>query len=390
MKRLVVLILIAAVGVGGFFLYRNYHAAPSDRILVSGNIELEQVNIGFKTAGRVIERTVDEGDKVTKGEVVARLDKDQLMRQRDREVASLAEAQASLDASRTGLEMQTETSAADMEARQADLTTSQSRLSELKKGSRPQEIAEATAAVASAQSDYDHARKDWDRAQSLHKDDDISTSQFDQARSRLDSADANLKAAKEREALVKEGSRSEDIDQANAQVLKASAGIKSSKASALDIKRREEDVVAKQADIEREKAQIALIDSQLSDTTATSPITGVVLVKSVDVGEVVAPGTAILTVGDIDHPWLRAYINETDLGRVKLGSKVRVTTDAFPGKVYDGKVSFISSDAEFTPKQIQTTEERVKLVYRIKIDVDNPQHELKSNMPADAEILVNR
>ncbi len=388
MKRLVLIVLIAAVGIGGFLLYRNYHATPTDRIIVSGNIELEQVNIGFKTAGKVIERTVDEGDKVTKGEIVARLDKDQLMRQRDREQASLAEAEASLDAARTGLEMQTETSAADMEARQADLTTSQSRLSELKSGSRPQEIAQAEAAVASAQSDYDHAKKDWERAQSLHKDDDISTSQFDQARGRLDGADANLKAAKQREALVKEGSRSEDIDQANAQVLKASAGIKSSKASALDIKRRQEDVAAKQADIEREKAQIALIDSQISDTTAVSPISGVVLVKSVDVGEVVAPGTAILTVGDIDHPWLRAYINETDLGRVKLGSKVRVTTDAFPGKVYDGKVSFISSDAEFTPKQIQTTEERVKLVYRVKIDVDNPQHELKSNMPADAEILV--
>ena len=158
----------------------------------------------------------------------------------------------------------------------------------------------------------------------------------------------------------------------------------------MDIKRRQEDVTGKQAEIEREKAQIALIDSQLNDTTAVSPITGVVLVKSTDVGEVVAPGTAIVTVGDIDHPWVRAYINEKDLGRVKLGSKVRVTTDAYPGKVYDGHVSFIASEAEFTPKQIQTTEERVKLVYRIKIDVDNPQHELKSNMPADAEILVNQ
>ena len=101
-----------------------------------------------------------------------------------------------------------------------------------------------------------------------------------------------------------------------------------------------------------------------------------------------APGTSVVTVGDIDHPWLRAYIREQDLGRVKLGDKVKVTTDSFRDKVYDGKVSFISSDAEFTPKQIQTSEERVKLVYRIKIDVDNSRHELKSNMPADAEILT--
>ncbi len=390
MKRLALLIVLVAVGVGGYMLYRNYHAAPTDRILVSGNIELEQVNIGFKTAGRIVERTVDEGDKVTKGQVIARLDKDQLIQQRQRELASLSEAEAQLSAARTGLEMQQQTSVADMDSRQADLQSSQSRLAALKSGSRPQEIAEANAAVASAQAEYDRAKKEWDRAQMLHKNDDISTSQFDQARSRFDGAEASLNQARERAGLVKEGSRSEDIQQAEAQVAKANAGIKGSQASSLDIKRRQEDVTGKQAEIEREKAQIALIDSQLNDTTAVSPITGVVLVKSADVGEVVAPGTAIVTVGDIDHPWVRAYINEKDLGRVKLGSKVRVTTDAYPGKVYDGHVSFISSEAEFTPKQIQTTEERVKLVYRIKIDVDNPQHELKSNMPADAEILVNQ
>ena len=94
-----------------------------------------------------------------------------------------------------------------------------------------------------------------------------------------------------------------------------------------------------------------------------------------------------MTVGDLDHPWLRGYIKETDLGRVKLGTKARVKTDG--GKTYDGTVSFIAPDAEFTPKQIQTTEERVKLVYRIKIDVDNRSHELKGNMPVDAELLLN-
>jgi HlyD family secretion protein len=130
------------------------------------------------------------------------------------------------------------------------------------------------------------------------------------------------------------------------------------------------------------------VDAQLADTLAVSPVDGVVLVKSADVGEVLAAGATVVTIGDVDHPWLRAYINETDLGRVKLGSKARITTDSYPGKIYDGRVSFISSEAEFTPKQIQTQEERVKLVYRIKIEVDNPKHELKSNMPADAEIVL--
>jgi HlyD family secretion protein len=133
---------------------------------------------------------------------------------------------------------------------------------------------------------------------------------------------------------------------------------------------------------------VALIDSQLGDTVAASPIDGVVLVKSANVGEILAPGTTVMTIGDIDHPWLRGYINERDLGRVKLGTKAKISTDSYPGKVYWGRVSFIASEAEFTPKQIQTSEERLKLVYRIKIDVDNPQRELKSNMPADAELVL--
>ena len=126
----------------------------------------------------------------------------------------------------------------------------------------------------------------------------------------------------------------------------------------------------------------------MADTIAVSPINGVVLVKAADVGEILAPGASVVTVGDIEHPWLRAYIREQDLGRVKIGAKAKVTTDSFPGKAYDGRVSYLASEAEFTPKQIQTSEERVKLVYRIKIEIDNPRHELKSNMPADAEILT--
>src|SRR5439155_1091762 len=144
-------------------------------------------------------------------------------------------------------------------------------------------------------------------------------------------------------------------------------------------------------EIEQAKAAVEAARTQQgqADAGALSPIDGVVLVKSAEVGEVVGAGTAFLTIGDIGSPWLRAYINEKDLGRVKLGARATVTTDSFPGKAYGGRVSFISSEAEFTPKQIQTQEERVKLVYRIKIDIQNPQHELKSNMPGDAVISID-
>jgi HlyD family secretion protein len=114
----------------------------------------------------------------------------------------------------------------------------------------------------------------------------------------------------------------------------------------------------------------------------------VVLSKNLEPGEYVAPGTPVVTIGDLVNVWLRAYVNETDLGRVKVGQKARVTTDTDPRKIYDGRISFIASQAEFTPKNVQTEKERVKLVYRIKIDIRNPDMELKPGMPADAKIVL--
>jgi HlyD family secretion protein len=331
---------------------------------------------------------VDEGDSVKKGMIVARLDKDQLLRQRDREQAALAEAQSQLSQAGTTVEWTKQSQASDLDQRRADLAQAQAKLRELETGSRPQEIKEAAAAVESARAEAERTQKDWERAQVLFKRDDISASQYDQYRKNAESAAAALRQAEERYAMVREGPRKEEIEAARAQVTRAAASVKWAQAQHLDVTRKQEDVVARRAEIERERAQIALIDSQLGDTVAASPIDGVVLVKSANVGEILAPGTTVMTIGDIDHPWLRGYINERDLGRVKLGTKAKISTDSYPGKVYRGRISFIASEAEFTPKQIQTSEERVKLVYRIKIDVDNPQHELKSNMPADAEIVL--
>jgi HlyD family secretion protein len=117
-----------------------------------------------------------------------------------------------------------------------------------------------------------------------------------------------------------------------------------------------------------------------------SPLSGVVLSENIEPGEFVAAGTPVVTVGELANVWLRAYISEPDLGRVKVGQATRVRTDTYPGKFYEGRVSFLSSQAEFTPRNVQTEQERVKLVYRVKIDLPNPQMELKPGMPADAEI----
>jgi HlyD family secretion protein len=390
MKRIIlILIVLAAVGAAAVYVFRGMGSDKSGRIVVSGNIELTEVNIAFKTAGRLIERTVDEGDAVKKGQIIARLDRDQLMAQREREVAGLESARTQLAQSETSMAWEKATLAADIEQRRADLASNEARLAELNNGARPQEKLDARAAVDSAQSELDRAKKDWDRSQTLFKDDDISAAQFDQYRNRWESAQAALKSMTEREALVLAGPRAEVIKAQQGQVERARAAVKIAEANSLEMKRREEDLGTRRAEIARSTASIAMIDSQLADTIVASPVDGVVLVKAADVGEVLAPGTTVVTVGDIDHPWLRGYVNETDLGKVKLGAKAKVTTDSYPGKVYQGRVTFISSEAEFTPKQIQTEQERVKLVYRIKIEMDNPRRELKENMPADAEIVLD-
>lgn len=386
-KRILIVVILAAAAVA-VWAYRGRNRQPENRIVVSGNIELNEVNIAFKTAGRLVERTVDEGDPVKKGQEIARLDRDQLLAQRAAQVAALQSAQSQLDQAQTSVQWQRQTLSADIETRRADLSSNEARLAELKNGSRPQEKLDAKAAVDAARSELQRAQGDWDRAQQLFKDDDISRAQYDQYRSRWESATAALNSAREREALVLAGPRVEQVNAAQGQVERARGALKSAEANSLEMKRREQEIATRRAEIERAKANLELIDSQLADTIAVSPVDGVVLVKSADVGEVLAPGTAVVTVGDIEHPWLRGYINETDLGKVKLGAPVNVTTDSYPGKVYHGKVIFIASEAEFTPKQIQTAQERVKLVYRIKIELDNSSRELKSNMPADGQIVL--
>jgi HlyD family secretion protein len=383
-KRIpVIIVALAAAGAAVYLLTRTGDEAPN-RIEVSGNIELTEVQIAFKTSGRLLERNVDEGDVVQKGMVVARLDQDQLEAQRERETAALALAKAQLAQAETALAWQTESFAANLVERRADLAAFEARLQELENGSRPEEIREAEAAVASAEAEFDRARRDWERAEKLYRDDDISTAQYDQYRSRWEGAEAALTQARQRRALALAGPRKEQIEAAAAQVERARAAVRAAENNRLEIRKREQELPLRRAEIARAGANLALVNTQIADAAAVSPVDGVVLVKSAEPGEVLAAGTPVLSIGDIEHPWLRAYINQTDLGRVKLGTRAVVTTDSYPDKEYEGRVSFISSEAEFTPKQIQTPEERVKLVYRIKIDLANPDQELKSNMPADA------
>jgi HlyD family secretion protein len=387
-KLLIPLIGVIVVVIGlVLFLSGWWSGPPAERLAFSGNIELTEVRVSFKIPGRIEQLALREGDRVTKGQVVAILDRSQLNRQRERIEAARAAAASRVDQMATAIDFQSQNLEGQIAQRQAEFDSAQAVLDELLAGNRSQDVEQARANLERARTELETAERDWHRAQTLFRAEDISASAFDQAKARFEVAGAALKQAEERFSLVQEGARPETIAGARAQLSRAQAGLRLAEANRLEVKRTRQEREARLLDLRAIEAELRVIDVQLADAVAISPIDGVVLTKSAEEGEVVAAGTALLTLGDIEHPWLRGYVGERDLGRIKLGTPVRISTDSYPGKAYRGTISFISSEAEFTPKHIQTPEERVKLVYRLKVEVENPNQELKSNMPADAVII---
>ena len=202
------------------------------------------------------------------------------------------------------------------------------------------------------------------------------------------SAESARDAANQRLALAREGARRQDIAEAEARVETAQAGVNVAQAARRDVEIQRAALIAAQAREKELSAQLEAAKTQLSYTEIRSPLDGVVLTKNVEAGEFVNPGTPVVTIANIDDLWMNIYIPETQTGLVKLGQAVRVTVDSFPGKHSKGRSPLCPSESEFTPKTILTQEERIKLVYRTKISLENTQQRLKPGMPADAEILL--
>lgn len=386
-RKLIPVLLIALTAVvvaAWWFGFRKDGA--EDTIKISGNIELTEVNIGFKTPGKLMELSVKEGDLVKAGQVIGRLDTAQLESQKRMAEAALAAAESRLLQQGSAIEFQQQSLAGTTMQRRAELASAESQLSELLAGSRTQEKEQARAFAAQAEAEATRAEADWKRAQTLFATEDISAADRDRAKAAFEATQASARQARERLALVEEGPRSETIETAKAQVARAKAALHATEAGRFDSTRLQQERQSRLADIEQARASLAVIETQLSDAIAKSPVDGVVLVKSAEEGEVLAAGTTIATIADLAHPWLRGYVGQQYQGRVQLGSPVAVVTDSFPDRRFEGRLSFLASEAEFTPKQIQTEEERVKLVYRVKIDLKNPDGALKANMPADAFI----
>ncbi len=370
-------VLAALVGGGVFYAARDDAGAAAE-IRISGNIEATDVELSFRVPGWIEERIASEGEMVEAGATVARLDQTELRQEtamRHAEVAAVAAKLAELEAGPRPEEA----------ARaQAAMAQAQARLAELEAGSRTQDINAARAAVEAATAEQVRAEADYARLERLFAQNVIPQRDLDAAEAAYRKTSALVAEARERLRLVQEGPRREQIASARAATEEAGAWRDQVLSGP-----RLETIEQARAELTRAREALGLAETRLGYAELRSPISGVVLSEHVEAGEYVTPGAPVVTVGDLDMVWLRGYLDETDLGRVRIGQRVVVKTDGRPGKTYEGALAFIASEAEFTPKSVQTDKERVKLVYRVKIDIPNPDGELKPGMPADAYIRVD-
>ena len=309
---------------------------PADRVRVSGQVEATEVQVAAPVGGRLLQLRVAEGDRVKVGDVVAQLD--------------TVDAQLAL--ARVG----------------AERDQAQAQLRLLRAGARPEDIrqaeaqrATADADVRAAETELAAAQADVDRFEGLLASNSGSRKQRDDAVTRRDVAKERVQAARDRVTAAREA------------VARLRAGA------------RREDVDAARARVAAMTAQIAAFEKSIADATLTSPIAGVVTEKLVDAGELLSPRAPVVVIADLDHVWANVYVNERDVPRLRLGQSATVFTDA-GGAGLRGAVSYISSKAEFTPRNVQTAEDRSKLVYRLKVTVDNKAGALKIGMPVEAEI----
>ncbi|MFH2012988.1 MAG: efflux RND transporter periplasmic adaptor subunit [Pseudomonadota bacterium] len=333
MKKRVIIIIFVIIFISvGLLVYFGQRKNQLSELYYSGTIEATQANLAFQIGGRVLNVSVKEGQYVSKGDLLAELDKSE-------HKSRYEQAEANLDRSLKN---------------QQQLET----LLEIYKKSLPAELARAEASVTTARYVMDDARKNYDRFEQLfssgivsEKDRDAVKLSYDTAKSRLAEGEASLKYTLSN--LKKIDATRQDMEAARFQV-------------------------------QAVKATLDQTEIQMQYTELKAPFPGIITSRNVEPGEVVTPSREVLTLSDLSEVDLKIFVDETEIGKVKPGQKVEVRVDTFPDKVYTGNVSFISPEGEFTPKIIQTKKERVKLVYLVKVSIPNPNLELKSGMPADA------
>ena len=294
-----------------------------NKIEASGNIEATNVTVSSRVTGEVLKLLKNEGDIVNVGDTILLIDHENSEYQLDQAMAGEQAAEA--------------------------------QLALLRNGARQEDIKQAQEAVKQAQVNYDMAKKDKKRFDALYESKTITGKQYDDANSRFEVAQAQLTSANANLKKLRDFARPEDIKQA-------------------------------EANVNRQKAAVDLLKKQIRDSYVQSPINGIIVKKYFEPGETVTMLSSLFKVSDLKTVKLVIYVSEEELGKVKLGQTAEVSSDTYPNKKYEGKVVYISPEAEFTPKNIQTKDERTKLVFAVKLEVKNPNLELKAGMPADAVI----
>lgn len=325
-KRILILIVIAAVAAIGYTVWKQaVEKEQANSLTLYGNVDIREVELAFRVAGRLQSMRYDEGDSVTAGEVVAELDAGPY-----RDALQVAEARVA----QAGAQVE-----------------------KFKAGTRPQDIARAQAGVSQAQAAYDNAESDYKRVSGLLETGASSVKARDAAQARRDEARAGLDSAREALALAQEGFRSEDI-------------------------------AAAVADLAAAQAQQAIVATQLDDTRLVAPSKGTLISRIREPGAMLNAGMPVYSLSLRDPIYVRAYVDEPNLGRLAPGAHVRVTTDS-SDKVYDGQVGFISPRAEFTPRSVETTELRTDLVYRLRIVIDKGDEGLRQGMPVTVHVSLD-
>lgn len=325
MKRIIPVVVLLVLATVAYFAWRATHKDENpDLLAASGTVEATDAQLGFQATGRIAEIAVREGDKVEQGATIALLDRAETLARREQGEAQIAAADATLR--------------------------------DLERGSRREEIAEARAAVAGARDRLTDAERDAERAETLFAGGAVPRENLDKAHLAVEVAKSQLTQAEERLRLLVAGPRRERIDAQRAQLAQAQASVKA-------------------------------VDATLANMTVVAPFAGVVTVRHREPGEVVPAGSPVVTLLDPADRWVRIYVPEDKIAALHIGQSADITTDTYPDKRYPGEVSFIATEAEFTPKNVQTQEERVRLVYAVKVRVtEDPDQELKPGMPADVEI----
>ena len=437
------LIIAFLVGIGLWYGLKGNNQAPKGTIAGNGIIEATEVDVSAKVAGKVLLLKVREGEGVRRGQPIATLDSRELQGQVEQARGNLAAAQAALaellagtraeDSRRAQAQYDAALKALqqvqarrdlvragprkeDIEQLRAAHEQAKAQLSLVREGPRKEQIQQLRAALKQAEANLAEAETELRRVEDLESQGAVSRQQLDQARTRRDVAQAQVDAARQRlteaeigarpqeirqaEALVEAaaqrlaeaeaGARPEEIREAEAALAQAKAQVQAARA-ALDLALagpRKETIAAARSRVEQARGALNTAVASLEQTAIFSPADARVTLRNVEPGELVTPGLPIVRLAMLDRVWLKVYVPEQEVGLVKLGQRAEVATDTNPDKRYAGRVMEIAQEPEFTPKNVQTKEERVKLVFGVKVEIENPNQELKPGMPADAVIYV--